>query len=44
LRARRATALPWNIFDWLNLWQPGGTELAEDLSPPTRNNDLSPRL
>jgi hypothetical protein len=44
LTARRATTLPWNILDWLDLWQPGGAELAEDLSPGAPNDNLSPRL
>ena len=43
---RRVPALPGlaDTLDWLNLWQPGGTELADDLSQTPANNDLSPRL
>ena len=42
-----ATAtLPWlaDTLDWLNLWQPGGPELTDDLSQEGPNNHLSPRL
>jgi hypothetical protein len=34
----------WDTLDWLNLWQPGVVELADDLPQETLNNDLSPRL
>jgi hypothetical protein len=46
LRVRAAAALPWlaDTLDWLNLWQPGGTELIDDLSQSAANNYLSPRL
>jgi hypothetical protein len=46
LRVRSVTALPWlaDTLDWLNLWQPGGSELTGDLSQTAPNNDLSLRL
>lgn len=41
-----ASAVLWlaDTLDWLNLWQPGGTELTDDRSQTAPNNDLSPRL
>jgi hypothetical protein len=46
LRVRHFTAVPWlaDTLDWLNLWQPGGTELTDDLSQTARDNHLSPRF
>jgi hypothetical protein len=46
LRARHVAALPWlaDTLDWLNLWQPGDTELTDDLSQKAPNNHLSPRF
>jgi hypothetical protein len=46
LRVRGARALPWLVdtLDWLNLWQPGGADLTDDLSQDSLNNHLSPRL
>lgn len=46
LRTRAVTAFPWlaDTLDWLNLWQPGSTELPDDLSQAPPNNHLSPRL
>ena len=46
LRACAVAALPWlaDTLDWLTLWQPGGTELTDDLSQTAPNNHLSPRL
>lgn len=33
-----------DTLDWLDLWQPGGTEVTEELPPATVNDHLSPRL
>jgi hypothetical protein len=46
LRVRAAAALPWLVdtLDWLNLWQPGGADLTDDLSQDSPKNHLSPRL
>jgi hypothetical protein len=44
--AQALAALLWlaDTLDWLNLWQPGGTELTDDVSQTGPNNHLSPRL
>jgi len=44
--AQARAALLWlaDTLDWLNLWQPGGTELTDDVSQTGPNNHLSPRL
>ena len=46
LPVRGVRALPWlaDTLDWLNLWQPGRTDLTDDLSQELPNNHLSPRL